>query len=480
MKKEYYLYLLLSSTMLGVPAVYAACVPTPDCEELGYTATECPEGGVKCPWDTTKLFCGPSCNLTTTKADCDANCLNVGTASCFKNGTMYYGGCGVSKCTAGQSCVNGTCTCDSVYKYSCNLNNPGLIPVGEGCNGLYKSCTCKDGYFEGISGVTDQRSPVICCESDVYKLTCQGPQYYEPSYPGCGGKYKKCICNQYYVWDGSDCVCESGFKYTCSGPNIIGPIGAHCNGKFNACMCAQDYEWKDGACVLSCDSSYQYTCSGANITGGSGTVCGGKYTACTCADGYEWKNGVCEQAVVCKVGHILNSDMTCSSSKVSGKTPIGVVSYISGSTRLAINLVHRSMQWGGYGTDISGLTNITSSSTAKNDFSGKSNTSKIVSALGDKSSYAAGYCYNYTTTGTSKGDWYLPAAGELYASIMTNYSAVNNGIKAAGGKQLSSDYYYWSSSEYGSKYAWEVVAYYGGVGYGGKSNNNSVRCVLAF
>ena len=120
MKKEYYLYLLLSSTMLGVPVVYAACVPTPDCEELGYTATECSEGGVKCPWDTTKLFCGPSCNLTTTKADCDANCLNVGTQSCSKNGVTYYSGCGVSKCTSGQSCVNGTCTCDSVYKYTCS------------------------------------------------------------------------------------------------------------------------------------------------------------------------------------------------------------------------------------------------------------------------------------------------------------------------------------------------------------------------
>lgn len=246
MKKEYYIYVLLSGTILGIPAAKGACVATPDCEELGYTETECPEGGVKCPWDTTKFFCGPSCNLTTTKVQCDANCLNVGTAFCSKNGVTYYTGCGASKCTSGQNCVNGTCTCDKSYQYTCN--QASLIPVGESCEGLYQSCTCKDGYFEATSGILNQISPVVCCDSDVYKLTCKGPQYYQPSYPGCGGRYKSCICNPNYVWNGSDCVCDSGFKYICSGPYIISPNGASCNGKYASCNCASGYEWKDGVC----------------------------------------------------------------------------------------------------------------------------------------------------------------------------------------------------------------------------------------
>ena len=135
------------------------------------------------------------------------------------------------------------------------------------------------------------------------------------------------------------------------------------------------------------------------------------------------------------------------------------------------------MNWGGYGTDIPGLTNY-SSSPHTTDFNGKSNTSKIVNTLGSGSSYAAGYCNAYRTDGVS--GWYLPAQGELYASIVTNYSAVSKGISAAGGTQLSSGYWYWSSSEYDYDYAWVVYANDGTVDWNYKFVDNYVRCVLAF
>ena len=283
--------------------------------------------------------------------------------------------------------------------------------------------------------------------------------------------------------DGTGTLCGNDYLYTCTvgdDTHITGGSGTACGGKYTSCTCSSPYTWSSGAC--SCPSTYQYTCSGTGYSGGSGTACGGKYTACTCASGYEWKDGVCEQAVVCEVGNILNSDMTCSTSKVSGKTPIGVVSYVNGSTRLAIQLNNPGyMYWtNGYG-DISGITNYDLSSTAKNDFSGKANTAAWVSYYGSStSSYAPGYCYNYTTTGTSKGQWYLPAAGELYASIVTNYSAVNSGLSAAGGTAIQGGYY-WSSSEYSYKYVWVVYANGGSMSYGSKlSDYLDVRCVLAF
>ena len=36
-----------------------ACTETPDCASLGYTknSTQCPDGGIKCPFDGTKMFC---------------------------------------------------------------------------------------------------------------------------------------------------------------------------------------------------------------------------------------------------------------------------------------------------------------------------------------------------------------------------------------------------------------------------------------
>ena len=425
MRKVYYVYVLLSSTILGAGNAMAECVATPDCEKLGYTETSCAEGGVKCPWDTTKLFCGPSCSLTTTKAQCDANCQNVGSQSCSKNGVTYYAGCGTSKCTTGQSCVNGSCTCDSVYKY-----------------------------------------------------TCTGTGYASGSGSSCGGKYASCNCATNYVWSSGACSCNSTFKYTCSGTGYAGGSGSACGGKYASCSCASAYEWSGSACT--CKSEYKYTCSGTGYAGGAGTACGGKYASCNCSSGYNWDGSSCAQT--CVVGSILNSDMSCSASKVSGKTPIGVVSYVNGSKRIAINLVHTSMAWSSGYTDISGIPNY-SSSPHTTDFNGKSNTAAWVSYYGSStSSYAPGYCYNFTTAGTSKGDWYLPAQGELYASIVTNYSAVNSGISAAGGTQLSSGYWYWSSSEYDYRCAWGANAYTGGVSWEHSKNGFPyyVRCVLAF
>ena len=135
------------------------------------------------------------------------------------------------------------------------------------------------------------------------------------------------------------------------------------------------------------------------------------------------------------------------------------------------------MQWGGYGTDIPGLTNY-GSSPHNSDFDGKSNTSKIVSALGSGTSYAAGYCNAYSKGGVS--GWYLPAQGELYASVWTNKSAVNAGLSAAGGTSIQNGWHWSSSESTYANFAWVVNATDGPVFNYTKNGNFYVRCVLAF
>ena len=179
---------------------------------------------------------------------------------------------------------------------------------------------------------------------------------------------------------------------------------------------------------LPCDSSYKYDCSGDNITGGVGSACGGKYTSCECSGGGEFNNGTCSQN--CTVGMIYYSDKSCSSTYDSSKTAIGVAVK---DNELIVALTVPEMAWSSLYTDTS-LTNYTSSTDAKTDFNGKSNTAVIVAAYPSEtaSNNAAIYCNTYTTAGTSAGDWYLPAAGELYSYVCGNYSAINTAMTSIG------------------------------------------------
>ena len=188
------------------------------------------------------------------------------------------------------------------------------------------------------------------------------------------------------------------------------------------------------------------------------------------------------KSTACKVGDILYSDKTCSASVVSGKTPIGVV--FDGTNRLAIALESSSstMTWGGYGTDIPGIKNITDSTQAKQDFNGKANTAAIKAYNSSLSKYlAAKYAYEYKTTGTNAGDWYLPALGELN-EIYQNKATIDKTLSTLGKSTIPTGYR-WSSSEYSKNNAWSLSFSDGSVhGYDKYSSENLyyVLPVLAF
>ena len=226
------------------------------------------------------------------------------------------------------------------------------------------------------------------------------------------------------------------------------------------------------------------------MTGGVGEACNGKYAECACKEGYKLVDGKCQfpwgtcsgAAASCSLGDILFSDGTCSANTVSGKTPIAVVVYKSGNCGQALALKSiGSYYWSTEYVDISGLTNYTSSSSASKDYASCENSAKI-RAQGNSSTYPAVWAaYNYTTTGTSAGDWCLPAAG-IITSIYNNQSTINTGFSRAGGTKFTTSTYAWSSSEYGIyNAAWysNFNASYG-LFYLGKSSNFEVRPVIEF
>ena len=204
---------------------------------------------------------------------------------------------------------------------------------------------------------------------------------------------------------------------------------------------------------MPCDSSYRYDCSGDNITGGTGSACGGKYVACECDGGLPFNNGICPQN--CTIGMIYYSDKTCSAELDNTKTPIGIV--VKDNELIMSNAID-PITWGGYGTNISEIPDIEDAEVVKTDFNGKANTLAIVSQLtsGTASDTAAIYCYEYAPTGmeSTKRQWYLPAAGEIYTYVYGNYGSKLKSTATDLGWNIS--WSFGSSSEYGDNKAWEA------------------------
>ncbi len=187
-----------------------------------------------------------------------------------------------------------------------------------------------------------------------------------------------------------------------------------------------------------------------------------------------------DSSTACNIGDIFYSDKTCSADVVSGKTPIGVV--FDTTNRLIIGLEEAlPLKWSTTSFDISGVSNIGSSSAATADWQGKNNTKTVLEycKANGYSCPAFEYVNSYKTAGTSAGDWYLPAMGELTA-IYINRAVLDVTLGKIGGT-TSGTKIYWSSSEFSKYYAWMLEFNNGNVlNYDKEFNNYYVRPVLAF
>ena len=113
-------------TLLPSLAQAETCTATPDCKSLGYTETSCPDGGgVKCPWNTSLLYCGEN-----------------GKKICADMGHPYT--CtGANEIPSGKACANKyytTCTCASGYEWKNGKCEEIICEVGMILNSD-KTCT---------------------------------------------------------------------------------------------------------------------------------------------------------------------------------------------------------------------------------------------------------------------------------------------------------------------------------------------------
>lgn len=123
------------------------------------------------------------------------------------------------------------------------------------------------------------------------------------------------------------------------------------------------------------------------------------------------------------------------------------------------------IEWGG--------DDITTGATSTTD--GATNTSTIVTELGAGTTYAAGLCNAYTTTGGFTSGWFLPAGNNLTSSGQLNCLYTNS---ATIGGFASTQY--WSSTETTSTLARIQNLSNGNQNSFSKTNIFRVRCARAF
>ena len=137
---------------------------------------------------------------------------------------------------------------------------------------------------------------------------------------------------------------------------------------------------------------------------------------------------------------------------------------------------------------------------ALSDFDGVGNTKVLTDLATSQSdwktastitnSYCAGYypaaccCWRFHTAGTSQGQWYLPAIGEM-GYVINRISAINetiNKVKSAyssvAAVGVDTGDFYWSSSEYSALNARHLVTDDGTVYFNGKHGVSYVRAFL--
>ena len=192
-----------------------------------------------------------------------------------------------------------------------------------------------------------------------------------------------------------------------------------------------------------------------------------------------------EKSEICEIGSILYSDMTCSTKAKAGKTPIGVVVYVDGTgygQAISLDSIGQ-YEWGSRGKDVSRLNNYPYKIDAINDHASCEN-SDIIMATGDKDTYPAVWAaHEYSTEGTSAGDWCLPAAG-VWASYDDNKITIDKGFLRAGVETPSTHCPLWSSTENGYEtaleYDYDAAYTFYGLRSEAKSTSHAIYPVLEF
>lgn len=177
------------------------------------------------------------------------------------------------------------------------------------------------------------------------------------------------------------------------------------------------------------------------------------------------------------------SDGTIKSYGNADSNAIGVAVITSNCSFVIDKVAYTSLRFGGYGItwDTDGIGRAADQTTAKLDYSGESNTTKIITAL-------SGKIDGSSITGAPAAEWcraqfsgvgYLPSLGELKTAY-DNKSSVNSMMTKIGGTAINTSYH-WASTLCSSPAdsAWMLTWESGNIASTGRNGYSDVRAFRA-
>lgn len=153
---------------------------------------------------------------------------------------------------------------------------------------------------------------------------------------------------------------------------------------------------------------------------------------------------------------------------IEGRQVMAIVGSVDGSDVLAVCLQEACLPWSSDWLEAKATQKMTG---------GKEATRKIleISRKKRQEAEAAQWCYDYAEDGVKQGEAFLPSLTEL-EKLFANKAAINASLKALGVALLKGCC--WSSTEYGSNYAWTLNMGNGNRTNSTKDNYIYVRAVL--
>ena len=151
------------------------------------------------------------------------------------------------------------------------------------------------------------------------------------------------------------------------------------------------------------------------------------------------------------------------------------VAVVSDNCSFVIDKTVSYSYWERSGTEISGIVTTSNSDTAKTDYLGESNTTKIINQLGSGNAPAAEYCRgrSCTVNGTTLYG-YLGALGE-WQTAYNNKSSIDSALSKIGGTAMKTGNYHLTSTQGSSSTAWTLSWKDGSVYNNYKNTSYNVR-----